>query len=186
MPSFVLRKSTLAPRGPFIAEPESVHRVGDRLEPAKNGIFMPEVFRTCRLEHYNKVDVPPVDVQDEVIAYCSPDSSYAVNKRVLDAAKKSIVIGIYDFSADYMKQILLDALKRGVKIKLMLDIDSKDEQKLFDELTDLGVDGVPAPSCASHRVHFFSSSHEKVIVIDDEWSLVQSGNYSQNSIPLNE
>src|SRR6185436_14515848 len=27
--------------------------------------------------------------------------------------------------------------------------------------------------------------HEKVIVIDDEWSLVQSGNYSDNSIPLN-
>jgi phosphatidylserine/phosphatidylglycerophosphate/cardiolipin synthase-like enzyme len=38
---------------------------------------------------------------------------------------------------------------------------------------------------ASHRVHYFSSSHEKVIVIDDEWSLVQSGNYSENSIPLN-
>jgi phosphatidylserine/phosphatidylglycerophosphate/cardiolipin synthase-like enzyme len=67
----------------------------------------------------------------------------------------------------------------------MLDIDSKDEQALFDELTDTGVDGVPAPSCASHRVHYFSSSHEKVIVIDGEWCLVQSGNYSENSIPLN-
>jgi phosphatidylserine/phosphatidylglycerophosphate/cardiolipin synthase-like enzyme len=104
---------------------------------------------------------------------------------LLDNAKKTILIGIYDFSADYMKELLLDALKRGVKIKLMLDIDSKDEQELFDELNDSGVDGVPAPSCASHRVHFFSSSHEKVIVIDGEWCLVQSGNYSENSIPLN-
>ena len=52
-------------------------------------------------------------------------------------------------------------------------------------LVDLGVDGVPAPSCASHKVHYFSSSHEKVIVIDGEWCLVQSGNYSENSIPLN-
>jgi phosphatidylserine/phosphatidylglycerophosphate/cardiolipin synthase-like enzyme len=34
-------------------------------------------------------------------------------------------------------------------------------------------------------VHFFSSSHEKVIVVDGEWCLVQSGNYSENSIPLN-
>jgi phosphatidylserine/phosphatidylglycerophosphate/cardiolipin synthase-like enzyme len=50
---------------------------------------------------------------------------------------------------------------------------------------DSGVDGVPAPSCASHRVHYFSSSHEKVIVIDGEWCLVQSGNYSSNSIPMN-
>ena len=41
----------------------------------------------------------------------------------------------------------------------------------------------PAPTTVS-RV--FSSSHEKVIVIDTEWCLVQSGNYSSNSIPLNE
>src|SRR5438552_3531910 len=67
----------------------------------------------------------------------------------------------------------------------MLNIDSKEEQQLFDELNDLGVDGVPAPSCASHRVKVFSSSHEKVVVIDGEWSLVQSGNYSDNGIPLN-
>jgi phosphatidylserine/phosphatidylglycerophosphate/cardiolipin synthase-like enzyme len=80
---------------------------------------------------------------------------------------------------------VLAALQRGVKVTLMLDIDSKPEQELFDELNDAGVDGVPAPSCASHRVHYFSSSHEKVIVIDDEWCIVQSGNYSENSIPLN-
>src|SRR5262249_43070932 len=97
----------------------------------------------------------------------------------------SISIGIYDFSADYMKELLLNAIQRGVKVKLMLDIDSKEEQSLFDELVDAGVSGVPAPSCASHKVHYFSSSHEKVIVIDDEWCLVQSGNYSENSIPLN-
>ena len=112
-------------------------------------------------------------------------STYAVTKRLFDQAKKSIVIGIYDFSAEYMKELVLNALRRHVKIKLMLDIDSKDEQALFDSLVDLGVDGVPAPSCASHKVHYFSSSHEKVIVIDGEWCLVQSGNYSENSIPLN-
>ena len=147
---------------------------------------MPEMVpRNCHLGIYHPVDVPDVDVDDEIIAYCSPDSTYAVTKRLLDGAKKSIVIGIYDFSAAYMKELLLDALRRGVKIKLMLDIDSKDEQTLFDDLNDSGVDGVPAPSCASHRVHIFSSSHEKVIVVDDEWCLVQSGNYSENSIPFN-
>ena len=114
-----------------------------------------------------------------------PNSTYALTKRLFDAAKKSILIGIYDFSAPYMKELLLNALQRGVKIKLMLDIDSKDEQQLFNELIDLGVDGVPAPSCASHRIHFFSSSHVKVMIIDGEWALVQSGNYSENGIPLN-
>jgi phosphatidylserine/phosphatidylglycerophosphate/cardiolipin synthase-like enzyme len=182
MPSFVARKSMLKPIGPFLVE--SVHDA--RRRPRASDVFMPEmVARNCTLEKYAKVEVPDLDVNQEIIAYCSPDSTYAVTKRLFDAAKKSITIGIYDFSADYMKELLLSALQRHVKIKLMLDIDNKEEQALFDELTDSGVEGVPAPSCASHRVQYFSSSHEKVIVVDGEWSLVQSGNYSQNSIPLN-
>jgi len=80
----------------------------------------------------------------------------------------------------------LNAIRRGVKVSLMLDIDSKDEQSLFDELTKFGCNGVPAPSCASDVISYFPSSHEKVIVIDGIWSLVQSGNYSNNSIPFNE
>src|SRR5204863_407915 len=67
-----------------------------------------------------------------------------------------------------------------------LDIDSAEEQALFDDLVTLGMQGVPAPSCASqHGNPYFRSSHEKVIVIDEEWVLVQSGNYSANSCPLN-
>src|SRR5262245_18039894 len=148
MPSFVLGKSTLSPQGPFIATPESVRRVDGRLEPRATEIFVPELVpRNSTLEEYEKVAVPPVNVTSEVIAYCSPDSTFAVTKKLFDAAKKSIVIGIYDFSAPHMKELLLSALQRGVKIKLMLDIDSKEEQQLFDELVDLGVKGVPAPSC---------------------------------------
>jgi phosphatidylserine/phosphatidylglycerophosphate/cardiolipin synthase-like enzyme len=186
MPSFVMRRSIVEPNGPLLAEPESVRQVGERGVPVSAEAFMPELVpRNCTLQTYNPVKVPAVDVDQEIIAYCSPDSTYAVTKRLFDEAKKSILIGIYDFSADYMKELLLDALKRRVKIKLMLDIDSKPEQQLFDDLNDAGVDGVPAPSCASHRARYFSSSHEKVIVLDDEWCLVQSGNYSEHSIPLN-
>lgn len=183
MPSIVRRRSLSKPSGPFSAEPQSV---SSRPQPPVDEVFLPEVVgRNCRLEPYDKIPVPLHNADQEIIAYCSPDSTYAVTKRLFDGAKKSILIGIYDFSADYMKEMVLDALKRGVKIKLMLDIDNKNEQDLFDELNDSGVDGVPAPSCASHRAHYFSSSHEKVIVVDGEWSLVQSGNYSENSIPFN-
>lgn len=101
-------------------------------------------------------------------------------------APQHLLIGIYDFSAPHMREVLLDALARGVSISLMLDIDSKKESDLFDDLVEMGVHGVSAPSCANDLVRFFSSSHEKVIVIDDEWCLVQSGYYSGNSIPLNE
>lgn len=144
-------------------------------------------FRGCQLQPYTSIKVPPIDVNEEIIAYASPDSTYAVTKRLFDAAKKSIRIGIYDFTAQYMKTLLLNAMSRGVKVTLLLDVETANgERALFQELIDMGVDGVPAPSCTGPRAHYFSSSHEKFIVIDDLWTLVQSGNYSVNSIPLNE
>lgn len=144
------------------------------------------VNRLCELDSYEKRSIPSVRVRGDIIAYASPDSTYAVTKRLFDAAKKSILVGIYDFSAPHIRQLVLDAMARGVKVSLMLDIDGQEESRLFDELVDMGMLGVPAPSCANERISVFASSHEKVIVIDDEWTLVQSGNYSNNSIPLNE
>jgi phosphatidylserine/phosphatidylglycerophosphate/cardiolipin synthase-like enzyme len=144
------------------------------------------VQRNCRLEKYNKVDVPSFTINGEITAYASPDSTFAVTKALLDAAEKTILIGIYDFTAGYVADLLKDAMARGVKVTLMLDTDHvKGEDEIFEDLADNGVDCVPAPSCASKKVHYFRSSHEKVIVIDGEICLIQSGNYSKNSIPMN-
>jgi len=184
MPSLVYRRSIAAAES--LPTPESLgHDIRPQSAPP---IFFPEMVpRNCRLKHYDKVAVPAADVEadSEIIAYCSPDSTFAVTKRLFDNARKSILIGIYDFSARHMTELLQDALRRGVTVRLMLDIDSDTEQATFDDLVETSVDGTPAPSCASQRVHYFSSSHEKVIVIDGEWCLVQSGNYSDNSIPFN-
>ncbi len=146
-----------------------------------------EAFRGCTLEPYKKIKVPSFEVAEEIIAYASPDSTYAVTKRLLDGATSSILIGIYDFTAEYMKNLLLNALSRGVKVTLMLDVETTGgEDQLFQELIDMGVEGVPAPACTSQKARYFSSCHEKYIIIDGTWTLVQSGNYSNNSIPLNE
>ena len=110
------------------------------------------VGRGCKLRDYSKKkikNIKPFNITGEIIAYASPDSTYAGTKRLMDAAKKSIRIGIYDFTADYMTQILLDALHRGVKVTLMLDIDSKTEQEIMDKLAKFGCEAVPSPSCAS-------------------------------------
>jgi phosphatidylserine/phosphatidylglycerophosphate/cardiolipin synthase-like enzyme len=151
-------------------------------------VAFPElVGRTCKLTgNYRNIQVPAFKVSGDIVAYCSPESTFAVTKRFFDGAKKSILIGIYDFNAPHVKELVLHALARKVKVRLMLDIDSADEQSLFDELVSLGVVAVPAPSCASqHGNKVFRSSHEKVIVIDDALTLVQSGNYSSNSCPFN-
>ena len=163
-----------------------VEKAGGVVRAAEALTALAAVNRQCQLDGYEKQPIPSVSVRGDVIAYASPDSTYAVTKKLFDAAKKSILIGIYDFSAPHIRQLVLDAMARGIKVSLMLDIDGADESRLFDELVDMGMVGVPAPSCANERVSVFPSSHEKVIVIDDEWTLVQSGNYSNNSIPLNE
>lgn len=156
--------------------------------PEESFILLELVPRKCTLEPYKKIQkIPTFKHKGKLIAYASPDSTYAVTKGLLDEAKKSILIGIYDFSAEYMKDILLSAIRRGVKVSLMLDLDgAKGELPIFKDLKKFGCNAVPAPSCASKNANYFSSSHEKVIVIDGEWTLVQSGNYSKNSIPFNE
>lgn len=161
---------------------------GEGVAEALGGVGTLELVpRKCPLKEYKKIkNVPTFKVSGDFVAYASPDSTYAVTRRMLDAAKSEIVIGIYDFTADYMTDILLNAMKRGVKVSLMLDIDSKKEEQVFKELAKFGCKTVPAPSCASKDVSYFPSSHEKVIVIDGSWVLVQSGNYSENSIPFNE
>lgn len=147
-----------------------------------------EAARNCTLQPYKKIKVPAFEVEGEIVAYASPDSTYAITKRFIEAATQSILIGIYDFSAGHMKTLLLDALSRGVKVTLMLDVEGGGESVMFDSLIQQGVDGVIAPACSHPKVaaRFFSSCHEKFIVIDGTWVLVQSGNYSKNSIPLNE
>lgn len=175
MPSYVLKT-----RVPAIASPQALAR------EAPVAIATPEMVpRNCRLEGYEKREVPSFEVHGKIVAYASPDSTFAVTKRMIDAAEHSILIGIYDFTASYMEDLLLAAMARGVRVSLMLDIDGKGESELFDRLVQMGVRGVSAPSCANSSARVFTSSHEKVIVIDGEWVLVQSGNYSTNSIPMN-
>jgi len=142
--------------------------------------------RQCRLQAYTPQAVPGFAIADQFIAYASPEATFAVTRRLLAAARHTILIGIYDFTAPYVRDLLVAAVQRGVQVSVMLDLDQrKGEPELWADLLAQGCVGVPAPSCASVSARYFPSCHEKVIVIDDNWTLVQSGNYSEASIPQN-
>jgi phosphatidylserine/phosphatidylglycerophosphate/cardiolipin synthase-like enzyme len=126
-------------------------------------------------------------VSGKIMAYASPDSTYAITKRLLDASQRSIVIGIYDFNADYVKEHLKKAMQRGVTVSLMLDTNAADDPGLFEELSALGANCVRAPSSSAGAPRaYFGNAHEKIIAIDGEIVMIQSGNWSENSIPFNE
>lgn len=142
--------------------------------------------RQCRLQAYTPQAVPGFAIADQFIAYASPEATFAVTQRLLAAARRTILIGIYDFTAPYVRDLLVAAIRRGVQVSVMLDLDQrKGEPELWADLLAQGCVGVPAPSCASAEARYFPLCHEKVIVVDDAWTLVQSGNYSEASIPQN-
>jgi phosphatidylserine/phosphatidylglycerophosphate/cardiolipin synthase-like enzyme len=141
----------------------------------------------CALTKPPATQAKAFSIKSEFIAYASPESTYAVTARLLNGAEKSIRIGIYDFTAKYVKELLFKAMRRGVKVTLMLDLDGRaGEQPVFDDLARHGATCVPAPSCASKRAHYYPYCHEKFIIVDDTWVFVQSGNWSEASIPFNE
>ena len=145
------------------------------------------VNRKCELIPYKAVSVAPSKVEGTIIAYASPDSTWMVARRLLRDARKSILVGTYDFTATYVADVLAAAVGRGVNVELMLDLDGRaGELPVFDTLAAAGVKTHAAPACGPGHNHVFPSCHEKVTVIDGEWTLVQSGNYTENSIPPND
>lgn len=149
----------------------------------------------CPDRSYQKYpDIRPIPVAGgEFITYSTPDSAFFVTKSLIEAAERTILIGIYDFTARHVRDLLIAAVQRGVRVALMLDCnfsdnpsDTSPEKTLFNRLNDAGVRCVRAPSCQGGRQRYFKVAHEKVIVIDDIWTLVQSGNYSNSSIPFNQ
>ena len=163
----------------------------DREPRVAEGIVAEQITRgldrLCQLDSYTPVAVPGARVDGQIIAYASPDSTFAVTRRLIQGATSSILIGTYDFTASYVADLLVAAVGRGVKVQLMLDLDGRSgEMALYDGLTAAGIRTHPAPACGAGHANYFPSCHEKVTVIDGEWVLVQSGNYTESSIPPND
>jgi hypothetical protein len=75
MPSFVLRSGNFAVVGPQSLDQVPQFAVSPEMVP-----------RNCRLGDYDKRRIPEVSLEagTEIIAYASPDSTYAVTKRLMD------------------------------------------------------------------------------------------------------
>jgi phosphatidylserine/phosphatidylglycerophosphate/cardiolipin synthase-like enzyme len=129
-------------------------------------------------------------VTGEFRAFASPDSVYAVLKQLIDRAETSIHIGMYDFTARYLRDLLESALQRGVKITLLLDLAPNDSRAsaIYNGLQSdhPPADCCVAPSCRNAaKAHLFAVSHQKVLIVDESWCVVYSGNFSEASVPLN-
>lgn len=96
----------------------------------------------------------------------------------INDAKKSIRVQAYSFSDKAIANALVDAHKRGVDVKLILNKSNVDSlQSAKDIARDAGI-----------LVKFDSPkgiAHNKVIVIDDETLITGSYNFSENAYKNN-
>jgi len=95
--------------------------------------------------------------------------------RLIKVAKKEISVAVYAFSSKYLGQALSGALKRGVKIQVLLDGDNARKSYSIDEwLVGEGID-----------VRFIEikrgSLHHKFMLIDGKLLITGSYNFTNES-----
>lgn len=123
-----------------------------------------------------------VIVRGDWMAYASPDTVYVVLKERIEKAKNSIQIAMYEFTSQEVKAWILAAVERKVQVTLLLGSRSSvDPDPNF--VADLEKKGVEVIEASRRRDGVFSFYHPKLIVIDESWVLVQTGNLTENSVP---
>jgi phosphatidylserine/phosphatidylglycerophosphate/cardiolipin synthase-like enzyme len=139
--------------------------------------------RAADLSRQPKLKFKSFDVSSFAAAV-SPDSSYRLLSQTIGAAKKEILLYIYNAGADYLLGLLKDAKARGVNVRVMVDLNDPNDGKSeeWETLKRLKVDLKEAPSKGARRV--FTHCHQKFLVVDGKTLLVESANWSESAIPI--
>ena len=95
--------------------------------------------------------------------------------RLIKAAKKETVVAAYAFSSKYLGQALSAALKRGVKIRVLLDWDNARKAYSIDEW--LVAEGIDVRFVEIKR----GSLHHKFMLIDGKFLITGSYNFTNES-----
>jgi phosphatidylserine/phosphatidylglycerophosphate/cardiolipin synthase-like enzyme len=92
----------------------------------------------------------------------------------LDAAKKTVLVQAYSFTSAPIAKALVDAHKRGVDVRVILDKSQKSER--YTSATFLANEGVPTYIDAAHNI-----AHNKVMVLDGKTVITGSFNFTKNA-----
>ena len=95
--------------------------------------------------------------------------------RLTQAAAKEISVAAYAFSSKYLGNALVKAIKRGVKVRLILDMENARKSYSIDEwLIENGID-----------VRFIKlkrgSMHHKILIVDGVHLMTGSYNFTNDS-----
>ncbi len=108
-----------------------------------------------------------------------PDDSAKPIVEAINGAKDSIRVKMFLFSDPTLLQTVVDAQKRGVKVRIMLNPERRDGEKENDESRKMLIDG--GVEVIDSNPHF-DLTHEKSMVIDDTTAFIQSLNWETKNI----
>jgi phosphatidylserine/phosphatidylglycerophosphate/cardiolipin synthase-like enzyme len=92
----------------------------------------------------------------------------------LQSAKKTVLVQAYSFTSVPIAKALVDAKKRGVDVRVILDKSQRTER--YTGATFLANEGVPVFIDADHRI-----AHNKVMVIDGQTVITGSFNFTKSA-----
>ncbi len=130
-------------------------------------LFLP----SCQAQEPPKTpqSLPPIEV------YFSPKGgcTEAVVKEI-DAAKKTILVQAYSFTSAPIAKSLVDAHKRGVDVRVVLDKSQRGEKYSSADFVQHA--GIPIWIDAKHQI-----AHNKIMILDGATVITGSFNFTKNA-----
>ncbi len=126
-----------------------------------------------------------------VTVFTSPDCSFNEVVNAIDNAQDSIYLNIYQFHNFYLMDYIIDALERGVDVKIMLEGDpvngiADEERYIANQTVAAGGEVRFMINDKDGGIHDrYAFNHAKYAVIDDETTMVTSENWKNTGVPVN-
>jgi phosphatidylserine/phosphatidylglycerophosphate/cardiolipin synthase-like enzyme len=92
----------------------------------------------------------------------------------LNTAKRSIEVQAYSFTSDSIAKALVNAYKRGVKVRVILDKSQSTER--YSSATYLTNNGIP-----THIDRAFAIAHSKIMIVDRADVITGSFNFTKSA-----
>jgi len=126
-----------------------------------------------------------------VTVFTSPDSSFIEIANAIDNAQESIYLNVYQFHNFYLMDHIINATKRGVDVKIMLEGGpvggiSDEEKYIANETVAAGGAVRFMINNKSEGIYDrYAFNHAKYALIDNESTIIMSENWKNTGVPTN-
>jgi len=114
------------------------------------------------------------------VAFSPNEGSEDLVVKVIQSARSSIGVAAYSFTSPVIAKALLNAKKRGVDVRVVVDEDGNKSKASIAALNLLVAAGIPTRTISRYAIH-----HDKYMVVDKATVQTGSFNYSKAAAKSN-